>query len=70
MFVTPSKPLTNKELRALLNEFDDDLPVYIDCWPAVAVTRERINAGGLVCGPKDARTVEPALFFSFLDGSK
>lgn len=65
-----SKALTNKELRALLNEFDDDLLVYIDCFPAIALTRELIQVDELRHGPPENRQQTPALFISFLGPGK
>ena len=41
--------MNNKELRALLNELPDDLPVYIGVdFKAVEITREHVSHGYII----------------------
>lgn len=55
--------MTNKELRALLNEFPDDLPVYIESQiygNAIALDRRCLQQDELISTKNSTRI--PALF--------
>lgn len=56
--------MNNKDLRALLNEFDDNLPVYLDTPTAIELTREHIQVDELF-RHRDKGGNIPALFISF-----